>query len=55
MVSLSDLLLDQVGAVSPSVPRDYLREVRRCVSTLRYGVERLETATLSLDLVRELH
>ncbi|MBN2204280.1 MAG: Fic family protein [Thermoleophilia bacterium] len=55
MVSLSDLLLDQVGAVSPSVPRDYLREVRRCVSTLRYGVQRLEEVPLSLDLVRELH
>ena len=55
MVSLSDLLLDQVGAASPSVPRDYLREVRRCVSTLRYGVQRLEEVPLSLDLVRELH
>ncbi len=55
MVSLSDLLLDQVGAVSAEVPRDYLREVRRCVSTLRYGVQRLEEVPLSLDLVRELH
>jgi Fic family protein len=55
MVSLSDLLLDQVGAASADVPRDYLREVRRCVSTLRHGVDRLEEVPLSLALVKELH
>ena len=54
-VSLSDLLLDQVGAAPASVPRDHLREVRSCIATLRYGVERLEQAPLSLGLVRELH
>ena len=54
-MSLSDLLLDQVGAAPASVPRDHLREVRSCIATLRYGVERLEQAPLSLDLVRELH
>ena len=54
-VSLSDLLLDQVGAAPPSVPRDHLREVRSCIATLRYGVERLADAPLSLELVRELH
>ncbi len=54
-VSLSDLLLDQVGAAPAAVPRDHLREVRSCMATLRYGVERLEQAPLSLGLVRELH
>ncbi len=54
-VSLSDLLLDQVAASSASVPRDHLREVRRCIETLRHGVERLPEVPLSLDLVRELH
>ena len=54
-VSLSDLLLDQVGAAPASVPRDHLREVRSCIATLRYGVERLADVPLSLDLVRELH
>jgi Fic family protein len=54
-VSLSDLLLDQVGAAPASVPRDHLREVRSCIATLRYGVERLGQAPLSLGLVRELH
>ena len=54
-VSLSDLLLDQVGAARADVPRDHLREVRSCVATLRFGVERLRDAPLSLDLVSELH
>jgi Fic family protein len=54
-VSLSDLLLDQVGAARASVPRDHLREVLNCVATLRYGVERLQQVPLSLSLVRELH
>ena len=54
-VSLSDLLLDQVGAAPASVPRDHLREVRACIATLRYGVERLEHAPLSLGVVRDLH
>ncbi len=54
-VTFSDLLLDQVSAARPSVPRDHLREVRDCVATLRYGVARLEETSLSLDLVRELH
>ncbi len=55
LVSLSDLLLDQVGAAPASVPRDNLREVRSCIATLRYGVERLAHVPLSLSLVRELH
>jgi Fic family protein len=54
-VSLSDLLLDQVGAARADVPRDHLQEVRSCVATLRHGVERLQDVPLSLDLVRELH
>ncbi|MGZ4199607.1 MAG: Fic family protein [Thermoleophilia bacterium] len=54
-VSLSDLLLDQVGAAAAGVPRDHLREVRSCIATLRFGVERLAQAPLSLALVRELH
>jgi Fic family protein len=54
-VSLSDLLLDQVAAVGPNVPREHLREVRSCVSTLRFGVERLREEPLSLDFIRALH
>jgi Fic family protein len=54
-VSLSDLLLDQVGAARPEVPRDHLREVRSCIATLRYGVGRLRDVPLSLELVAELH
>ncbi len=54
-VSLSDLLLDQVGAARATVPRDHLHVVRRCVATVRYGVQRLEETPLSLSLVRELH
>jgi len=54
-VSLSDLLLDQVAAAGPSVPRDHLREVRSCISTLRFGVERLREERLSLDFIRALH
>ncbi len=54
-VSLSDLLLDQVGAARASVNREHLREVRSCIATLRFGVERLAEVPLSLDLVRELH
>jgi Fic family protein len=54
-VSLSDLLLDQVGAARASVPREHLREVRSCISTLRFGVERLKEEPLSLDFVRALH
>jgi Fic family protein len=54
-VTLSAMLLDQVGAADPSVPRDHLREVRACVATLRFGVERLREVPLSLRLVRELH
>ena len=54
-VSLSDLLLDQVGAARTTVPLDHLREVRACVATLRFGVERLEHEPLTLALVRELH
>ena len=54
-VSLSDLLLDQVGAAHAEVPRDHLREVRSCIATLRYGVGRLQEVPLSLELVAELH
>ena len=54
-VSLSDLLLDQVGAAHAQVQRDHLREVRSCIATLRYGVGRLQEAPLSLELVAELH
>ncbi|MBE3032891.1 MAG: Fic family protein, partial [Actinobacteria bacterium] len=54
-LSLSDLLLDQVAAARPSVPREHLREVRSCISTLRFGVERLREERLSLDFIRALH
>ena len=54
-VSLSDLLLDQVGAASEGVPRDHLREVRSCIATLRFGVERLREEPLSLAFVKDLH
>jgi Fic family protein len=54
-VSLSDLLLDQVAAAGPNVPREHLREVRSCISTLRFGVERLRDEPLSLDFIRALH
>ncbi len=54
-VSLSDLYLDQVGAARPSVSREHLREVRSCISTLRFGVELLREEPLSLDFIRALH
>ena len=54
-VSLSDLLLDQVAAARQEVARDHLREVRSCIGTLRFGVERLREEPLSLELVRMLH
>ena len=54
-VSLSDLLLDQVGAAGEGVPRDHLREVRSCIATLRFGVERLREEPLSLAFVKDLH
>lgn len=54
-VSLSDLYLDQVGAVGPSVPREHLREVRSCISTLRFGVELLREEPLSLEFIKALH
>ncbi len=54
-VSLSDLLLDQVGAAHADVPRDHLREVHSAIATLRYGVGRLQEVPLSLELVAELH
>ncbi len=54
-VSLSDLLLDQVGAVGEGVPRDHLREVRSCIATLRFGVERLREEPLSISFVKDLH
>ena len=54
-VSLSDLLLDQVGAARPSVPREHLREVRACIATQRFGIERLKEEPLSLGFVRALH
>ena len=54
-MTLSDLLLDQIGAARATVPRDHLHVVRRCVATVRYGVQRLEETPLSLSLVRELH
>ncbi len=54
-VSLSDLYLDQVGASRSSVSREHLREVRSCISTLRFGVELLREEPLSLDFIRALH
>ncbi len=54
-VSLSDLYLDQVGAARASVPRDHLREVRACIATLRFGVNRLREEELSLEFIKALH
>src|SRR5512137_577764 len=54
-VSLSDLYLDQVGAARQTVPRDHLREVRACISTLRFGVELLREQPLSLEFIKALH
>ena len=54
-VSLSDLYLDQVGAARQSVPHDHLREVRACISTLRFGVELLREEPLSLEFIKALH
>ena len=54
-VSLSDLYLDQVGAARQSVPREDLREVRSCMSTLRFGVELLREEPLSLAFLKALH
>ena len=54
-VSLSDLYLDQVGAARQSVSREHLREVRSCISTLRFGVERLREEPLSLEFIKALH
>ena len=54
-VSLSDVYLDQVGAARQSVPRDHLREVRACISTLRFGVELLREEPLSLEFIKALH
>jgi Fic family protein len=54
-VSLSDLYLDQVGAARPSVPREHLREVRACIATLRFGVNRLREEDLSLEFIKALH
>lgn len=54
-VTLSDLYLDQVGAVGETVPRKHLREVRACIATLRHGVQLLEEGPLSLELIKSLH
>jgi Fic family protein len=54
-VSLSDLYLDQVGAARQSVQREHLREVRSCISTLRFGVELLREEPLSLEFLKALH
>ncbi|HEX5642952.1 MAG TPA: Fic family protein [Thermoleophilia bacterium] len=54
-VSLSDLYLDQVGAARQTVEREHLREVRACISTLRFGVELLREEPLSLEFVKALH
>ena len=54
-MSLSDLYLDQVGAARQTVPREHLREVRACISTLRFGVELLREEPLSLEFVKALH
>ena len=54
-VSLSDLYLDQVGAARARVPRDHLREVRACIATLRFGVNRLREEELSLEFIKALH
>jgi Fic family protein len=55
LVSLSDLYLDQVGAARQTVPREHLREVLACISTLRFGVDLLREEPLSLELIKALH
>jgi len=53
--TLSDLLLEEVGARTANGDPDDVREVRNYVTALEYGLERLESLPLSLRLVRELH
>ena len=53
--TLADLLLDEVAAEPDPSARESLREVRNYVAALQYGVERLEEAPLSPELVCELH
>jgi cell filamentation protein, protein adenylyltransferase len=52
--SLSDLLLDEVEAATPSGVDD-VEEVRNYVVAMEYGLERLKKLPLSLRLVREIH
>lgn len=53
--SLSDILLNEMGAGLPPGDEADLREVRNYVTALEYGVRRLKRLPLSLRLVRELH
>src|SRR5574337_1016787 len=53
--TLSDLLMEEVGARAANGDPDDVREVRNYVTALEYGLERLESLPLSLRLVRELH
>jgi Fic family protein len=53
--TLSDLLMEEVGAHAANGDPDDVREVRNYVTALEYGLERLESLPLSLRLVRELH
>ena len=55
LVTLPELLLDDVGAAPPTADREHLREVRNCFAALQYGVERLGQVPLSLALLREIH
>lgn len=52
--SLSDLLLEEMGATPPDSQQGDVREVRNYVLSLEYGLERLKELPLSLRLVREL-
>ncbi len=52
--TLSDLLMEEVGAHAANGDPEDVREVRNYVAALEYGLERLESLPLSLRLVREL-
>ena len=52
--TLGELLAAEAGATVDRSPDD-LREVGNYVTALEYGIQRLKTLPLSLQLVRELH
>ena len=52
--SLSDLLLCEMEGVA-GVPLDDVQEVSNCVAAMNHGLKCLETLSLSLHLLQEIH